>query len=237
MQSIVNLFDEKGIVGLVLQGSGITYLVLITLLLMSSLSWAIIILKWIQFRRISGENDEFIQIFNKEAKLDQIYNLAQQFQHAPFARVFEVCYREITSFRDKVKSQQTKYRSSKEILDRLNLRLSRTSDQCINQQYAMLNHRLNPLASVSSSAPFIGLFGTVLGIIDAFQGIGVSGVTSLAVVAPGISEALIATAAGLLAAIPALIAYNYFRSAARSQGEAMRNFSLELNNRMEWVVS
>ncbi len=237
MQAIVNLFDEKGIIGLVLQGSGITYLVLITLLVMSSTSWAIIILKWIQLRRLSGENEEFLQIFHKEKKLEQIYNLAHQFQHSPFARIFEACYQEITSFRDRVKEQQIKYRSTKEILDRLNLRLSRTSDRSINRQYGLLNHRLNPLASISSSAPFIGLFGTVLGIIDAFQGIGVSGVTSLAVVAPGISEALVATAAGLLAAIPALIAYNFFRNVARVQGEAMQNFSLELSNRMEWVVS
>lgn len=237
MEAFVRLFDEKGIIGLVLQGSWITYFVLILLILMSSLSWAIIFLKWVQFRRVSSENEEFLQIFHKETKLEHIYNLAQQFQFSSYARIFEACYREIASFRDKVKNQQTKYRSSKEILDRLNQRLSRTSERSTNQQYVLLTNRLNPLASIASSSPFIGLFGTVLGIIDAFQGIGVSGVTSLAVVAPGISEALVATAAGLLAAIPALIAYNHYRQSARQEGDAMHNFSLELSNRMEWVVS
>lgn len=237
MEAIVRLFDEKGIIGLVLQGSWITHFVLFVLLVMSSISWAIIFLKWIQFRRISSENDEFLQIFHKEPKLESIYSLAQQFQFASCAHIFSACYREITNFRNRLKNQQIKYRSSKEILDRLNQRLSRISDRSTSKQYAALNNRLNVLATISGAAPFIGVFGTVLGIIDAFQGIGVSGITSLAVVAPGISEALVATAAGLLAAIPALIAYNYYRNLARQEGETMYNFSLELNNRLEWVVS
>ena len=204
---------------------------------MSSISWAIIFLKWVQFRRIASENEEFLEIFYKEAKLEQINSFAHQFQFSPLARIFESSYQEIANFREKVRSQRTKYRSSKEILDRLNQRLTRISDRNINQQYSLLNHRLSPLASISSAAPFIGLFGTVLGIIDAFQGIGVTGVTSLAVVAPGISEALVATAAGLLAAIPALMGYNYYRNSARQASDVMQNFSLELSNRMEWVVS
>lgn len=237
MSFFQNLIDDKGILGLVLDSNWITHFILITLLLMSSLSWAIIFLKWIQIRKVTGENDEFVQIFHKETKLEHIYNLAHQFENSSFARIFEANYQEVSSFREKIKAQQSKYRSSKEILDRLNERLVRTSSRCINLQYSTLERRLSPLASISSSAPFIGLFGTVLGIIDAFQGIGVSGVTSLAVVAPGISEALIATAAGLLAAIPALLGYNFYRSAVRKQSNAMRNFTLELSNRMEWVVS
>lgn len=237
MSFFSDLIDDQGVIGLVLHSTWLTYVILIILLLMSSVSWAIIFLKWIQFRQVSGENDEFLQIFHKESKLEHIYNLAHQFEHSPYARIFEVCYREIASFREKIKSQQTKYRSSKEILDRLNERLTRTSTHCINMQYTTLENRLSPLASISSSAPFIGLFGTVLGIIDAFQGLGVSGVATLSAVAPGISEALVATAAGLLAAIPALLAYNFFRSAVRKETNKMQNFSLELNNRMEWIVS
>jgi len=105
-----------------------------------------------------------------------------------------------------------------------------------NDQFALIEKRLNVLATISSAAPFIGLFGTVLGIIRSFQNIGTSGVTSLAAVAPGISEALIATAAGLLAAIPALMAYNHFRNSARKQANDMRDFSMELANRIEWIV-
>ncbi len=237
MSFVESLFDEKGIVGLVLQGSWITHVILIILLLMSSFSWAVIFLKWIQFRRVVGENEEFLQIFHKEPKLEHIYNLAHQFDHSPLARIFENNYQEVVDFREKIADRSVKYSSAKDMRDHLNQRLLRSANQCINQQYIILDHRLNPLASISSSSPFIGLFGTVLGIIDAFQGIGVSGVTSLAVVAPGISEALIATAAGLLAAIPALMAYNYYRSYTRREGNIMRNFSLELVNRMEWIIT
>jgi biopolymer transport protein TolQ len=122
------------------------------------------------------------------------------------------------------------------MMPHLNTRLERTMEQCFNEQYTQIENRLNLLATISSAAPFVGLFGTVLGIIDSFQNIGTSGLTSLAAVAPGISEALIATAAGLLAAIPALIAYNLFRNQARSLGNDLRDFSRELSNRIEWIL-
>lgn len=237
MSLLGNLFDEKSILGLVLQGNWITLSVLFILLIMSSFSWAVIFLKWIQFRKISGENEEFLQIYNKEGKLEHIHNIAHQFEFSPLAHIFEVNYKEIMNFRKTIQEQNIKYRSSKELLDRLNDRLDRTSNRCMNQEHELLDARLNPLASISSAAPFIGLFGTVLGIIDAFQQIGESGLTSLAVVAPGISEALIATAAGLLAAIPALMAYNFYRNSTRRESNVMRNFTLDLKNRMEWVVS
>ena len=100
-----------------------------------------------------------------------------------------------------------------------------------------IENRLNILATISSAAPFVGLFGTVLGIINSFQSIGTTGVTSLAAVAPGISEALVATAAGLLAAIPALMGYNYFRkSGSFTLTNTMRNYGMELTNRFEWIV-
>ena len=109
-------------------------------------------------------------------------------------------------------------------------------ERVYNQQNLLLERRLSFLAMVSSSAPYIGLFGTVLGIIDAFSDIGTTGVTSLAVVAPGISEALIATAAGLMAAIPALIAYNLFRNRLRDLNTQMKNFALDVTNRMERLL-
>ena len=109
-------------------------------------------------------------------------------------------------------------------------------ERSYNERYAYSEHRLNILASVSGASPYIGLFGTVLGVIAAFQGIGISGITSLAAVAPGISEALIATAAGLLAAISALMAFNHYRNRVRNLGGQMRDFSLELTNRIEWVL-
>ena len=106
----------------------------------------------------------------------------------------------------------------------------------IEKQMSKISKGYTFLATVGSTAPFIGLFGTVLGIINSFQSIGTSGVTSLASVAPGISEALVATAAGLLAAIPALMAYNHFRNQARILTNTMRNYGMELTNRFEWIV-
>ena len=114
--------------------------------------------------------------------------------------------------------------------------ISRRLETIYNQQNIILESRLPFLATVSSSAPFLGLLGTVLGIIDAFQNIGQMGVTSLAVVAPGISVALITTAAGLLAAIPALIAYNAYRSRIREISVDMKNFALEVTNRFERLL-
>ncbi|MFI5400658.1 MAG: MotA/TolQ/ExbB proton channel family protein, partial [SAR324 cluster bacterium] len=114
--------------------------------------------------------------------------------------------------------------------------LGRTLERIYNQQTQLLERRLPVLATVSSSAPYVGLFGTVLGVIAAFRDIGVSGVTSLAVVAPGISEALVATAAGLATAIPALIAYNSFRNRVRDVSASMKNFALDITNRMERLL-
>ena len=122
------------------------------------------------------------------------------------------------------------------MLPHLSQQLQRVIEQTINERYAFIENRLSILATISSAAPFIGLFGTVLGIINSFQSIGTSGVTSLASVAPGISEALVATAAGLLAAIPALMAYNYFRNQTRILANTMRNYWMELTNSFDCIV-
>ncbi len=236
--SLETLFDERGILALVFQGTWVTHLVLIVLILMSSISWAIIALKWLQFRRLVGENEEFFHLFSKEHKMEHIYNLSKQFESSAFAYIFKETYKEAMTFRERMRRQaQNQDLSNTEILQRLNQRLERVFSRSITQQLGMIDHRLSVLATISSAAPFVGLFGTVLGIIDSFQSIGTTGVTSLSVVAPGISEALVATAAGLLAAIPALMAYNHYRNAARRESNSMRDFALELGNRMEWIVS
>ena len=123
------------------------------------------------------------------------------------------------------------------MLPHLSLQLQRVIEKTVNERHTFIENRLNVLATISSAAPFIGLFGTVLGIINSFQSIGTTGVTSLASVAPGISEALVATAGGLLAAIPALMAYNNFRNQSRLLTNTMRNFGMELTNRFEWIVN
>jgi biopolymer transport protein TolQ len=137
----------------------------------------------------------------------------------------------------RIQNSSTDISESNSMLPYLSKQLQRVIEKTINERYSLIEDRLNILATISSAAPFIGLFGTVLGIINSFQSIGTTGVTSLASVAPGISEALVATAAGLLAAIPALMAYNYFRNHARLLSNTMRNFGMELTNRFEWIVN
>lgn len=218
-----------------LDGSLIGQFVLVLLLLMSSMSWAVIILKWLQIRRINHENPLFLETFHKYSVLDHVYKNSANFQDSPVASMFHQTYIDTRQLLEKCLKQQQGTGPS-EMLPQMDSHIQRVIEQSFNQEYGKIEERLNILATVSSTAPFVGLFGTVLGIIDSFQNIGTSGATSLASVAPGISEALIATAAGLLAAIPALIAYNYYRNRIRSIGNTMRDFGMELTNRMEWSV-
>ncbi|MGK5095118.1 MotA/TolQ/ExbB proton channel family protein [Deltaproteobacteria bacterium TL4] len=229
-------FQGNEMLALVIDGSVIGQMVLFVLVVMSSLSWAIIILKAMQFRKVVSQNKEFSRLFRKESRLDQLHDLVDEFEFAPDAQVFKIAYREVSQLRKILLEDSDSISQDKNMLAHLKDRIQRVMELGFNQQYSLIEARLSILATISSAAPFIGLFGTVLGIINSFQNIGTSGVTSLAAVAPGISEALIATAAGLLAAIPALIAYNYFRNQARQISNQMREFSLELSNRMEWIV-
>jgi len=201
------------------------------LIFMSALSWAIIVLKALQFRQVAAENEYFLQALAREQALTSLYSLAQNLESSPLARLYESGYREISAFRQRIeKAHMTNTRER--FLDAL----GRTLERIYNQQTQLLERRLPVLATVSSSAPYVGLFGTVLGVIAAFRDIGVSGVTSLAVVAPGISEALVATAAGLATAIPALIAYNTFRNRVRDISTSMKNFALDITNRLERLL-
>lgn len=206
--------------------------ILLLLLCLSALSWAIIITKWFQLRVVNAENLHFQAAYQRDQTLANIYTLSQKLGSSTLAKMFEVSYREISLFRQQMEK-------SGELVDareRLMLNLSRTLERVYNQQYLQLERRISVLAVISSSAPYIGLFGTVLGIIDAFASIGATGVTSLAVVAPGISEALVATAMGLVAAIPALMAYNIFRNRIREASGQMKNFALDVANRLERLL-
>ena len=216
---------------LIAAGNWFALAILGLLVALSALSWAIIAAKWLQLNRAFGENETFSAQVQHETSLNSLYAAAQKCPAAPLARMFEQSYREIASFRTKGDKL-----ASAEARGRLMDALSRTLERVYNQEVHRLEWRLSLLATVSSSAPYIGLFGTVLGIIKSFQDIGVAGVTSLAVVAPGIAEALVATAAGLMAAIPALIAYNVFRNRVRDASADMKSFALDLTNRLEKLL-
>ncbi|MDH4246416.1 MAG: MotA/TolQ/ExbB proton channel family protein [Deltaproteobacteria bacterium] len=217
---------------LIFTGNWLSLAILAVLVAMSILSWAIIVGKMTQIRGIVGENQHFYTLYQREQTIANIYNLSQKMRNSPLARMFEVSYMEIATFR----SQLEKAGTLKESRDRLMLNLSRALERIYNQQNLRLEAGLPVLALVSSSSPYIGLFGTVIGIIGAFSNIGTTGVTSLAVVAPGISEALVATAMGLMAAIPALMAYNIFRNRIRDQNVLMKNFALDVTNRLERLL-
>ncbi len=205
--------------------------ILVLLVFMSALSWAIILWKFMQFRQVGFENAYFLDALAKDPSLNNLHTIAQQLPSSPLGHMYEHAYRELSSFKARIDKAPIP-----DARERLMDALMRTLERIYNQQSQGLERKLPLLATISSSAPYVGLFGTVLGIIEAFRDIGLSGVTSLAVVAPGISEALIATAAGLATAIPALVAYNAFRNRVRDFSGSMKNFALDITNRMERVL-
>ena len=199
---------ETSIVGLVLGGSFIAKLVLFILAVMSALSWAVIIIKTLQYFSIRKQDQKFYRVYLNESNLNQIKNISEDYPYSAFSFMFTATYKEAARMIQRIQRSYTDISESNSLLPPLSTQLQRVIEQTINEKYSFIENRLNIQATISSAAPFVGLFGTVLGIINSFQSIGTTGVTSLAAVAPGISEALVATAAGLMAAIPALMGYN-----------------------------
>ncbi|MBE0425999.1 MAG: protein TolQ [Nitrospirae bacterium] len=195
---------------LVLQAGLVVKSVLIILLFFSIVSWAIIFFKHRYFSRANRETEQFLRLYRSTKDPKDLYNTTRSLTISPAANLFRAVYSEKTH-NEKIEI--------KRLLKRYGALES-----------AKLERYLSFLATTGSTTPFIGLFGTVWGIMNSFRGIGVSGAASIAVVAPGIAEALIATAAGLAAAIPAVITYNYYLSMSRRIIINMEDFSEELLN-------
>jgi biopolymer transport protein TolQ len=195
--------------------------ILALLLIASVFSWTIIFSKWGAFRRARASDARFLRAFRKSSGLEAVMVASEQFRPSPLVSVFDFGYEEV--------ARQVKAKGA--ITNKLSI--ERTLQLGASEAIAKLERNMNWLATTASVSPFIGLLGTVLGIIRAFQGLGQAGSTSLRAVAPGISEALIATAVGLAAAIPAAIFYNYFGSIVRELGARMDDFSLEFLNMAE----
>lgn len=205
------------IADLLWQTGPVAKIVLAVLLLASVFSWAIIVQKLSLMGKARTQSSRFQRAFRRASRLQDVAAVAEQFKPSPLVAVFEGGYEELKKqggLRNPVAVQRAMQIASSEELTRL-------------------ERRLPWLATTGSVTPFIGLFGTVWGIIDAFHGLGTAGAATLRAVAPGISEALIATAAGLVAAIPAVIAYNIFLSQVREFGSRMDDFSLEMMNTIE----
>ena len=204
--------------------------VLLVLFIFSVVSWAIIFIKYRYYRKIQKENEAFNEDYLKSSKLSDILPAAKKYSFSTTAEVFRVGYTELTHS-NKTVGDLTQERDEISLSSLDNL--ERSMHKASNTEMTKLENALGFLATTGSASPFIGLFGTVWGIMDTFKGIGARGTATLAVVAPGISEALIATAAGLAAAIPAVIFYNYFLNQSKDMVQEMENFASEFLNIVE----
>ena len=226
-----------GPIGLVRQASPEAQVVLVILVLFSIASWAIILYKLWSFRRAERESARFLDVFRRSSKFSEVQAVCKSLAHSPLVGLFQSAYAELNSqLRHSAGTAQTVVaggsppasvaRPTVKSLQALDRALLRASSVEVNK----LERRVPFLATTASITPFIGLFGTVWGIMTAFERIGSLGSTSLGTVAPGIAEALIATAAGLFAAIPAVYFYNHFAQRVKLFASEMDDFSLEFLN-------
>lgn len=212
-QSVLNLIAQTGPVAKV---------VLIVLLCFSIFSWAVMYVKWKRFRELQIHGDRFLSAFRRARKLSELNVVLESFPPHPLKSLFEAGYQELSRQVGNPGGPPTNVNS-----------LTRSLQIVSSQQLSALEEHLNWLATTGSITPFIGLFGTVWGIMDAFVGLGSAGAASLRVVGPGIAEALVATAAGLFVAVPAVIGYNHFLTKVREAAKGLDSFSLEFLNAAE----
>jgi biopolymer transport protein TolQ len=215
------LFIQTKYWELISNGSVLSYSVLAILILFSIYSWTVIFAKWSAFGSAKRSDDRFLRAFRKANGLEAVMVASEQFRPSPLVAVFDYGYEEV--------SRQVKSRGSLGNRDAI----VRSLQIGTNQQLSRLERNLGWLATTASVSPFIGLFGTVLGIIRAFQNLTGAGSASLSSVGPGIADALVATAAGLFAAIPAAMAYNHFGHTLKEIGGQLDDFSLEFLNLIE----
>ena len=203
--------------GLVAQG------VLVVLLIASLYSWTVIFGKMGTFGRVARNSKRFLKTFRRATRLQEIAVVVKDYTPSPLAAVFEEVY-------------ETYKRQTGGAGPPRNLApLERAAQTASNESVTQLEGRMTWLATIAAVSPFVGLFGTVMGVVDAFHGLGTAGAATLRAVAPGISEALITTAAGLFVAVPAVVAYNQFTARIRVIAAATDDFSRELLNSLEEI--
>jgi biopolymer transport protein TolQ len=197
--------------------------VLVLLLFASLYSWTIILGKWVTLRRATRESRRFIRAFRNAKRLQEIAVLTTDSAASPLAQVFEDVY-------ETYRRQTGGSGPPKNLTP-----LERSAQTAASEAVTSMERRLTWLATIAATSPFIGLFGTVMGVVDAFHGLGTAGAATLRAVAPGISEALITTAAGLFVAVPAVVAYNQFTARIRVFASAIDDFCRELLNSLEEI--
>ena len=219
----VSTQSTSGIVDLMGNIGSVAMSVLVLLLIASLYSWTIIFGKMSTFSRATKESKRFIREFRKATRLQEISALAIKCKASPLAMVFEDVY-------ETYKRQTGGSGPPRNLAP-----LERSAQTAASESITNLERRLTWLATIASTSPFVGLFGTVIGVIDAFHGLGTAGAATLRAVAPGISEALITTAAGLFVAVPAVVAYNQFSARIRIFAAATDDFCRELLNSLEEI--
>lgn len=202
---------------------GVSIGVLLVLLCASLYSWTVILGKVSTFGKATKESRRFIRTFRKASRLQEIAALTGDFKASPLAQVFEDVY-------ETYKRQTGGSGPPRNLAP-----LERSAQTAASEAVTSLERRLTWLATIAATSPFVGLFGTVMGVVDAFHGLGTAGAATLRAVAPGISEALITTAAGLFVAVPAVVAYNQFAARIRVFASTIDDFSRELLNSLEEI--
>lgn len=219
---------------MVLNAGPVGQLVMLTLLIFSIVSWSIVIMKSRLLKKVRLDSEDFLESFWHSANLNEAYAAAEEFEYSPQASVFIAGFTELQKI-NKIRSRK----DNEQQYETLDMQLAtmdnlkRAVRKAESQELNVLGSNLPFLATTGSAAPFIGLFGTVWGIMASFHDIGQRGSASLAVVAPGISEALVATAAGLAVAIPAVIFYNYFANKIDDVDAEIAHFSTDFLNLVE----
>ncbi len=223
--------DGIDLLGHAIGSGGVVFFVLLILLFFSLSSWTIIIWKYFELRKAQSLSNEFLDSFWKSQSLNQLYESFRDYSDNPLGEVFLAGFRQTKQLTDSNLKDAGDGIPSGSTLELKGIEsVERALHRSANQQIGNLERLLTFLATTASATPFIGLFGTVWGIMNAFRDIGAQGSAGLAVVAPGISEALIATALGLAAAIPAVIAYNHYQNRIKVIANEVENFIADFLN-------
>lgn len=212
---------QIGFAGLLGSLGTVSKVVLLFLLMFSIVSWAIILFKWRAFAAADRQDQHFMTLLAKAKDMEDLCRQVRRMEASPAAVLFEGVMDRIAGLRGLGQDGATAGSADRQIIER-------TASHLSHSQLSRLESFLPFLATTGNITPFIGLLGTVMGIIDAFREIGAQGTASIAAVAPGVAEALVATAAGLFTAIPAVIAYNYFLSRIRRTAFRLDTVSIEL---------
>ena len=223
------MVNQARLLDMVLSAGPMVKVVLVILLLCSVFSWAIIIHKVRLLRKVEKETSAFYDLFWRIREFSQISATCKNYRFTPLAKLFSAVYNELAHAMKGTEGEKETVQWQAEEVDRLKRIIKKT----VTTETASLERSINFLATTGNTAPFIGLFGTVWGIMNTFRSIGLTGSASLAVVAPGISEALVATAMGLFAAIPAVVGYNHILTRIDRVTKETDNFANDMLNVIE----